>query len=170
MAGVLAPNRVAEPGVVEGTIGSAVGVGGPKPGPLRVVSRWRSRGDRRRGGPWQRGHGAHRLSDRDGRRAGGGAAGGVAIVMGLHIFVRDLLTGTWVLEDPMRWADAYPGRIATALAVFINTGGGTLQLTGTAETGRVRVITTAGLAVADVGWMSMTDEELAAAGISLSRG
>jgi hypothetical protein len=91
-------------------------------------------------------------------------------MMGLHIFVRDLLTGTWVVEDPMRWADAYPGRIATALAVFINTGGGTLQLTGTAETGRVRVITTAGLAVADVGWMSMTDEELAAAGISLSRG
>jgi hypothetical protein len=28
------------------------------------------------------------------------------------------------------------GRIATALAVFINTGGGTLQLTGTAEAGR----------------------------------
>jgi hypothetical protein len=27
-------------------------------------------------------------------------------MMGLHIFVRDLLTGTWVLEDPMRWADA----------------------------------------------------------------
>jgi hypothetical protein len=46
-------------------------------------------------------------------------------MMGLHIFVRDLLTGTWVLEDPMRWADAYPGRIASALAVFISTGGGT---------------------------------------------
>ena len=44
-------------------------------------------------------------------------------MMGLHIFVRDLLTGTWVLEDPMRWADAYPGRIATAVAAFLNTGG-----------------------------------------------
>jgi len=95
------------------------------------------------------------------------AAAGVAIVMGLHILVRDLLTGTWVLEDPMRWADAYPGRIATAVAAFLDTGGGTLQLTGTAETGRVRVITTAGMAVADVGWMSMTDTELAAAGITL---
>jgi hypothetical protein len=49
-----------------------------------------------------------------------------------------------------------PGRIATALAVFIDTGGGTLQLTGTAEAGRVRVINTAGMAVADVGWMSMS--------------
>jgi hypothetical protein len=91
-------------------------------------------------------------------------------MMGLHIFVRDLLTGTWVLEDPMRWADAYPGRIATALAVFISTGGGTLQLTGTPEAGRVTVINTAGMAVADVGWMSMSDTELAAAGIPLSGG
>ena len=91
-------------------------------------------------------------------------------MMGLHIFVRDLLTGTWVLEDPMRWADAYSGRIATARAVFISTGGGTLQLTGTPEAGRVTVINTAGMAVADVGWMSMTDEELAAAGIPLSGG
>jgi hypothetical protein len=87
--------------------------------------------------------------------------------MGLHIFVRDLLTGTWVLQDPMRWADAYPGRLATAVAAFIDTGGGTLQLTGTAEAGRVTVITTAGTAVADVGWMSMTDTELAEAGITL---
>jgi hypothetical protein len=85
----------------------------------------------------------------------------------LHIFVRDLLTGTWVLEDPIRWADAYPGRIATAVAAFLNTGGGTLQLTGTAEAGRVTVITTAGMAVADVGWMSMSDTELAEAGITL---
>ena len=91
-------------------------------------------------------------------------------MMGLHIFVRDLLTGTWVLEDPMRWADAYPGRIATAVAAFLNTGGGTLQLTGTAEAGRVTVITTAGMAVADVSWMSMSDTELAAAGIPLSGG
>ena len=91
-------------------------------------------------------------------------------MMGLHVFVRDLLRGTWVLEDPMRWADAYPGRIATALAVFIDTGGGTLQLTGTPETGRVTLINTAGMAVADVGWMSMTDTELAEAGITLSGG
>jgi hypothetical protein len=91
-------------------------------------------------------------------------------MMGLHIVVRDLLTGTWVLEDPMRWADAYSGRIATALAVFISTGGGALQLTGTAEAGRVTVITMAGMTVADVGWMSMTDEELAEAGIPLSGG
>jgi hypothetical protein len=91
-------------------------------------------------------------------------------MMGLHIFVRDLLTGTWVLEDPMHWADAYSGRIATALAVFISTGGGTLQLTGTPEAGRVTVITTAGMAVADVSWTSMTDEELAEAGIPLSGG
>jgi hypothetical protein len=102
--------------------------------------------------------------------AGGGAAGGVAIVMGLHIFVRDLLTGTWVLQDPMRWADAYPGRIATALAVFISTGGGALELTGTAEAGRVTVINPAGMAAADVGWMSMSDTEMAAAGIPLSGG
>jgi hypothetical protein len=39
LAGVLAPNHVAGPGVVEGPIGSTVGVGGPKPGPSRVVSR-----------------------------------------------------------------------------------------------------------------------------------
>ena len=91
-------------------------------------------------------------------------------MMGLHIFVRDLLTGTWVLQDPMRWADAYPGRIATAVAAFLGTGGGTLQLTGTAEAGRVRVINTAGMAVADVGWMSVTDTELAAAGITPSGG
>jgi hypothetical protein len=84
-------------------------------------------------------------------------------MMGLHIFVRDLLTGTWVLQDPMRWADAYPGRIATAVAAFLDTGGGTLQLTGTPEAGRVTVINTAGMAVADVGWTSMTDTELAAA-------
>ena len=90
--------------------------------------------------------------------------------MGLHIFVRDLLTGTWVLEDPMRWADAYPGRIATSVAAFLHTGGGTLQLTGTAEAGRVTVITTAGMAVADVGSTSMTDTELAAAGITPSGG
>jgi hypothetical protein len=88
-------------------------------------------------------------------------------MMGLHIFVRDLLTETWVLQDPMRWADAYPGRIATAVAAFLDTGGGTLQLTGTAEAGRVTVITTAGMAVADVGWMSMSDTELAEAGITL---
>ena len=87
-------------------------------------------------------------------------------MMGLHIFVRDVRTGTWVLEDPMRWADAYSGRIATALAVFISTGGGRLELTGTAEAGRVTVINTAGTAVADVGWTSMTDTELAAAGIT----
>ena len=67
----------------------------------------------------------------------------------------------------MRWADAYPGRIATAVAVFISTGGGTLHLTGTPEAGRVRVITTAGMAVADVSWMTMSDTELAAAGITL---
>jgi hypothetical protein len=91
-------------------------------------------------------------------------------MMGLHIFVRDLLTGTWFLEDPMRWADAYPGRIATAVAAFLHTGGGTLQLTGTAEAGRVTVVNTAGMAVADVGWMSMTDTELAAAGITVSGG
>jgi hypothetical protein len=91
-------------------------------------------------------------------------------MMGLHIFVSDLLTGTWVLEDPMRWADSYSGRIATALAVFISTGGGALQLTGTAEAGRVTVINTAGMAVADVDWMSMTDTELAAAGIPPSGG
>jgi hypothetical protein len=90
--------------------------------------------------------------------------------MGLHIFVRDVLTGTWVVEDPMRWADAYSGRIATALAVFISTGGGRLQLTGTAEAGRVTVINAAGLAVADVSWMTMTDTELAAAGKPLSGG
>ena len=35
LAGVLTPSRLAEPGVVEGPIGSTVGVGGPKPGPLR---------------------------------------------------------------------------------------------------------------------------------------
>ena len=91
-------------------------------------------------------------------------------MMGLHIFVRDLLTGTWVLEDPMRWADAYPGRIATAVAAFLNTGGGTLQLTGNPEAGRVRVINAAGMAVADVGWTSMTDTELAQAGITQSGG
>jgi hypothetical protein len=91
-------------------------------------------------------------------------------MMGLHIFVRDLLTGTWVLEDPMHWADAYSGRIATALAVFISTGGGTLQLTGTPEAGRVTVVNTAGMAVADVSWTSMTDTEVAAAGIPLSGG
>jgi hypothetical protein len=91
-------------------------------------------------------------------------------MMGLHIFVRDLLAGTWVLEDPMRWADSYPGRIATGLAVFIGTSGGTLQLTGTPETGRVRVINTAGMAVADVGWMTMSESELAKAGIPLSGG
>jgi hypothetical protein len=84
-------------------------------------------------------------------------------MMGLHIFVRDLLTGTWVLQDPKRWADAYPGRIATALAAFLDTGGGTLQLTGTPEAGRVTVINAAGLAVADVGWMTMSDSELAEA-------
>ena len=89
-------------------------------------------------------------------------------MIGLHIFVRDLLTGTWVLEDPMRWADAYPGRIATAVAAFLHTGGGTLQLTGTPETGRVPLLTTAGTAVADVSWTSMTDTEVAAAGIPLS--
>jgi hypothetical protein len=77
---------------------------------------------------------------------------------------------TWVLEDPMRWADAYPGRIATAVAAFLDKGGGTLQLTGTAEAGRVTVVNTAGMAVADVGWMSMSDTELAAAGITLSGG
>jgi hypothetical protein len=60
-----------------------------------------------------------------------------------------------------------PGRIATAVAAFLDTGGGTLQLTGTAEAGRVTVITTAGMAVADVSWMSMSDTELAAAGITL---
>jgi hypothetical protein len=70
----------------------------------------------------------------------------------------------------MRWADAYPGRIATAVAAFLDTGGGTLQLTGTPEAGRVTLINTAGVAVADVGWMSMTDEELAEAGIPLSGG
>ena len=91
-------------------------------------------------------------------------------MMGLHIFVRDLLTGTWVLQDPMRWADAYPGRIATAVAAFLDTGGGTLRLTGTPGAGRVTVITTAGMAVADVGWMSMSDSELAAAGITVSGG
>jgi hypothetical protein len=91
-------------------------------------------------------------------------------MMGLHIFVRDLLTGTWVLEDPMHWADAYSGRIATALAVFISTGGGTLQLTGTPEAGRVTVVNTAGMAVADVGWTSLTTDELAEAGIPLSGG
>jgi len=119
------------------------------------------------------GAGADQLSvaDRDGRRAGGGTAGGVAtIVMGLHIVVRDLLTGTWVLEDPMHWADAYPGRIATAVAAFLHTGGGTLQLTGNPDAGRVTMINTAGIAVADVNWTSMTDEELAAAGIPLSGG
>ena len=91
-------------------------------------------------------------------------------MMGLHILVQDLLTGKWVLEDPMHWADAYPGRIATALAVFLSTGGGTLQLTGTPEAGRVTVITTARMTVADVSWTSMTDTELAAAGIPLSGG
>jgi hypothetical protein len=35
LAGVLAPNRLAGPGVVEGPIGATVGVGGPKPRPLR---------------------------------------------------------------------------------------------------------------------------------------
>ena len=34
-SGVLTPNGLAEPGVVEGPIGSTVGVGGPKPRPLR---------------------------------------------------------------------------------------------------------------------------------------
>jgi len=90
--------------------------------------------------------------------------------MGLHIFVRDLLTGTWVLEDPMRWADAYPGRIATAVAALLHTGGGTLQLTGNPEAGRVRVINTAWTVVADVSWMSMSDTELAEAGITPSGG
>jgi hypothetical protein len=49
------------------------------------------------------------------------------------------------------------------VAAFLDTGGGTLRLTGTAEAGRVTVVTTAGTAVADVGWTSMTDTELAAA-------
>jgi hypothetical protein len=35
LAGVLAPNRLAGPGVVEGPIGATVGVGGPKPRPLQ---------------------------------------------------------------------------------------------------------------------------------------
>jgi hypothetical protein len=172
LAGVLPPNRLAEPDVVEAPIGLAVGVGGPKPRPVRSCRGDDPAGERRHDGPSQRGRGADQLSvaDPDRRRAGGGAAGGAAVMMGLHIFVRDLLTGTWVLEDPMRWADAYPGRIATALAVFIGTGGGTLQLTGTAEAGRVTVINTAGMAVADVGWMTMSDTELAQAGIPLSGG
>jgi hypothetical protein len=55
----------------------------------------------------------------------------------------------------MRWADAYPGRIATAVAAFIDTGGGTLQLTGTPEAGRVTVINKAGLTLTDVSWMSV---------------
>ena len=38
-----------------------------------------------------------------------------------------------------------------AVAAFLDTGGGTLQLTGTAEAGRVTVINTAGMSVADVG-------------------
>jgi hypothetical protein len=42
----------------------------------------------------------------------------------------------------MRWADVYPGRIATAVAACLDAGGGTFQLTGTAEAGRVRVINT----------------------------
>ena len=39
MAGVLPLDRLAEPGVVEGPTGSAVGVGGPKPRPV-----WSRRG------------------------------------------------------------------------------------------------------------------------------
>jgi hypothetical protein len=35
LAGVLPPNRLAEPDVVEAPIGPAVGVGGPKPRPVR---------------------------------------------------------------------------------------------------------------------------------------
>ena len=62
VAGVLALDRLAEPGVVEGPFGSTVGVGGPKPRPSRVVSRWRSCGERGRGGPWQRGRGADQRS------------------------------------------------------------------------------------------------------------
>jgi hypothetical protein len=58
------------------------------------------------------------------------------------------------------------GASQRAVAAFLDKGGGTLQLTGTPEAGRVTVINTAGMAVADVGWMSMTDEELAAAGRS----
>jgi hypothetical protein len=38
-AGVLTPNRLAEPGVVGAPFGVMVGVGGPKPRPSRVVSR-----------------------------------------------------------------------------------------------------------------------------------
>jgi hypothetical protein len=37
LAGVLPPQHLAEPGVVEGPIGSAVGVGGPKPRPGHVA-------------------------------------------------------------------------------------------------------------------------------------
>jgi hypothetical protein len=56
------------------------------------------------------------------------------------------------------------------VAAFLHTGGGTLQLTGNPEAGRVRVITTAGMAVADVSWMSMSDTELAEAGNTQSGG
>jgi hypothetical protein len=35
LAGVVPPNRLAEPEVVEAPIGLAVGVGGPKPRPVR---------------------------------------------------------------------------------------------------------------------------------------
>jgi hypothetical protein len=35
LVGVLTPDRLAEPGVVEGPIGSTAGVGGPTPRPVR---------------------------------------------------------------------------------------------------------------------------------------
>jgi hypothetical protein len=77
--------------------------------------------------------------------------------------VRDLLTRNWTLEDPMQWADDHPELIAQVVATYLGTVGGTLQLTGTPERGRVTVTDTEGVLVTDVGWMTLTDEELAEA-------
>lgn len=61
----------------------------------------------------------------------------------LRVHLRDLRTGSWVSNyDTQRWLEIHEELLDIAADMFMETFGGTLMVSGTAETGRVTVYPT----------------------------
>lgn len=76
---------------------------------------------------------------------------------GCHVYLRDIIADTWERHEASAWVDAYAARVADAVRLQMTTIGGSLTMSGTAESGRVTVTAADGRRVLlDYDWHTLT--------------
>lgn len=76
--------------------------------------------------------------------------------------MRDYVEREWIIYEAHDWLTEHPEVVRDALGTQVETMGGTLALTGTAERGRITINDAANRIIIDVDWQTMTRAEVEA--------